>query len=617
LDLATEAERSALLRELITLEVELRRCTGERADPQGYRERFPEDYKLINEAFEESLSYRRSTGSFGRDIGPPLVLEADTLSFPRRSPAEGSGLVDSGPHAGGNLGPYQLLEHLGEGGMGRVYKARHRWLKRIVALKVIRDDIADDVVVIKRFRREVEAVGRLSHPNIVLALDAGVDGDKHFMVMEYVEGSSLSRIIQERGPLPVTSASDCIRQAALGLRHVHEHAMVHRDIKPANLLMAQGSVVKVADLGLARLYESGRLTRTLTQDGSLIGTPDYLAPEQAVTPHVADIRADIYSLGCTFYYLLTGRPPFPGGSYLEKIVKHRECEPEPIERHRAEMPPAVCEIVRKMMAKRPEDRYQTPDQIIEAIGPYCQDAEPQHGRQGWPGVITRELPLGLGEPPPSRASSRRGPFASNWSIGLWTICLAGSLIVGLPLPRDSSRKPTPLGPDSQHNKPMRDQVAPQPTVNPSSKVLPQDRGSHQVPSPRYGTGPSTSGAWVHERDATADVRKMIEKRWYYKLSGPAGLRYFVVGTDVTLDHAKLQDDALTITLKVEESNRGIGLLNLDGLAELEFTSASGKAGVTKITDNYLLKDFDGPGTLVVKIYDVKSLKKPVHRPRKP
>jgi serine/threonine protein kinase len=602
---AAAADRAALLGELVALERELRRCRGERVDPQEYRDRFPEDRQLVHEAFGASSSSRSSEGPGGA-IGPTLVLEAAPPPDPRRIPPEGSGVADSGPHAGGNLGPYQPLELLGEGGMGRVYKARHRWLKRIVALKIIREDIADGVDAIRRFRREIEAVGRLAHPNIVLALDAGVVDGKHFMVMEYVDGISLSRLVQDRGPLPVEWACDCIRQAALGLRHVHEHSLVHRDIKPANLLMTQGSMVKVADLGLARLHESGRLTRTLTQDGSLIGTPDYLAPEQAATPHLADIRADIYSLGCTFYYLLAGRPPFSGGSYLEKLVRHRECEPEPIERHRADVPPTVCQIVHKMMAKRPEDRYQAPAEVVEAIGPDRHDAGPHHGRPVWPGVVTLDLPIGLGGPAPSRTPSRRGPFASSWLVGTWTMCLAGLMIAGLLLLRGPGRSSTLPGPDSRRDQPGLDQVTSVPTRKPSG-ISPQDRGGKRDPSPTSGAGPSNPGARAREREVTADVRKRIENGQYYKLSGPAGLRYFVVGTDVVLDHAQLQGDALSITLKVKKSNRGIELLNLGGLAELEFTPDGARARLIKVPGADQTINFDRPGTLVVRIQDVSVL----------
>jgi serine/threonine protein kinase len=567
LDAAAAVERPALLRALIVLELELRRGRGEPVDPQEYQERFPKDREVINEALEASSSSGSASES-ARGTSGARLLETDPAPDPGPISPEGSGLADSAPGAGGNLGSYQLLEYLGQGGMGRVYKARHRWLKRIVALKVIREEFADDADAIQRFRREVEAVGQLAHPNIVLAFDADVVDGKHFLVMEYVDGINLLRMVQESGPLPVTAACDCIRQAALGLRHVHEHALVHRDIKPANLLITQGSVVKVADLGLARLHESGPLARTLTQDGSLIGTPDYLAPEQADKPHLADIRADIYSLGCTFYYLLTGRPPFPGGSYPEKLIRHRECEPEPIQRHRADMPPAVGQIVRKMMAKRPEDRYQAPDEVVAAIGPYCQDPGPRPEERSWPGVITREPPLELGEP--ARApSTRHGPFASRRLVGTGTVCLAGSMLAGLLLLRGSARIPSPPGPDSPHNQALSD------------------------------------------RDVTADVRKIIVDQHYYKLSGLAGLRYFVVGTDVVLDHARRKGDALTITLQVKESHRGIGLRNLDGLAELEFTPNGGKAEVTRITDDDQIVNFDSSGTLAVQIQDVKSLAKPV------
>jgi serine/threonine protein kinase/WD40 repeat protein len=269
------------------------------------------------------------------------------------------------------LGSYVLLEQVGSGGMGEVFKARNRKLGRVAALKVIRRERLADDAAVRRFHREIRAAAQLTHPNIVLAYDADQVGGTHFFVMEFVEGQDLGRLIKQRGPLPVATACDCVRQAALGLQHAHERGLVHRDIKPHNLLLTRHGVVKVLDLGLARLNATaeGEASTTVTHEGMVMGTPDYMAPEQAEESHAVDIRADLYSLGCTLYYLLSGQVPFPGGSLLQKLRRHQSEEPMPIEYLRPDVPAAVAAVVRTLMAKRPEDRYQTPAELAAALNP--------------------------------------------------------------------------------------------------------------------------------------------------------------------------------------------------------------------------------------------------------
>jgi serine/threonine protein kinase len=290
---------------------------------------------------------------------------------------------------------YEILGELGRGGMGVVYQARHHADGRLVAIKVIRKDRLQDEDAVRRFRREAQATARASHPNIVSVLDSDQGGDTHYLVMEYVEGINLQRLVDERGPLPVDQACELVRQAALALQHAHEQALVHRDIKPSNLMVTgPGSggnqqpssltsnpqpltpVLKLLDLGVARLLPPpgggpGESLSTLTQGGSVIGTADYIAPEQLEDPHGADIRADLYSLGCTFFYLLTGQVPFPGGSLISKLDKQRWQSPPSIAELRGDLPATVARIVQKLMAKQPADRYQTPAelvQILEALG---------------------------------------------------------------------------------------------------------------------------------------------------------------------------------------------------------------------------------------------------------
>ncbi len=269
------------------------------------------------------------------------------------------------------LGPFLLLERLGEGGMGQVFKARHRKLGRLVALKVIRKERLSHPDAVRRFRREIQAAAQLSHPNIVLALDADEHEGTHFFAMEYVQGTDLAKHVKQVGPLPVAQAWEYVRQTALGLQHAFERGLVHRDIKPHNLLlMPQTGTVKVLDMGLARLRSESpdeASCTALTAEGTMMGTPDYVAPEQAMDARSADIRADLYSLGCTFYFLLTGRVPFPGGSLMEKLFRHQNEQPRPVRDYRPDVPPPVAAVVHRLLAKRPADRFQTPAELIAAL----------------------------------------------------------------------------------------------------------------------------------------------------------------------------------------------------------------------------------------------------------
>jgi serine/threonine-protein kinase len=281
------------------------------------------------------------------------------------------------------IGPYLVLDRIGEGGMGQVYKARHRHMGRVVALKVIRKEKLRSPEAVQRFYQEVQAAAQLHHPNIVLAYDAGPAGNGHYLSMEYVEGIDLSRLVKESGPLPVSQACDYVRQAALGLEHAHECGLVHRDIKPANLLVTRaakpgassttgtGAVVKILDMGLARLRTRGENEKALTQLGAVIGTPDYIAPEQALDSHAADIRADVYSLGCTLYYLLSGRPPFNGTSLTEILLKHQMEEPTPLEQLCPDLPTGLPAVLGRLMAKRPSERFQTPGEVATALECFC------------------------------------------------------------------------------------------------------------------------------------------------------------------------------------------------------------------------------------------------------
>ena len=216
-----------------------------------------------------------------------------------------------GRHKGFFLGKYKLLDHLGTGGMSSVYLAEHVLMQRRVAIKVLPKDRVDDSSYLARFHREAQAAAALDHHNIVRAYDVDNDGNNHYFVMEYVDGRDLQRIVKEDGPLSYVAAAEYIRQAAEGLAHAHQAGLIHRDVKPANLLVDQKNVVKVLDLGLARFTDESKASLTVAFDENVLGTADYLAPEQALNSHGVDARADIYGLGCSMYFLLTGHPPFP------------------------------------------------------------------------------------------------------------------------------------------------------------------------------------------------------------------------------------------------------------------------------------------------------------------
>jgi serine/threonine-protein kinase len=283
------------------------------------------------------------------------------------------------------LGAYVLLDKLGRGGMGEVYKARHRRLDRVVALKTIRPDRLDRPELVARFQREARLTARLHHPNLVLVYDADEVNGKHFFTMEFVDGETAAQRLARSAPLPVAMACDIARQAALGLQHAHERDLVHRDVKPSNLLIATGAgAVKVLDLGLAFLSDAfaAHDAEALTSSGELMGTADYMAPEQSFDAHKIDTRADIYSLGCTLYHLLAARPPFPGGSFAQKVVRHREQTPRPVESLRTEVPTALGDVIRRLMARAPEERPNNPAAAAALLAPFCHPAIDGVGERG-------------------------------------------------------------------------------------------------------------------------------------------------------------------------------------------------------------------------------------------
>jgi CheY-like chemotaxis protein len=320
--------------------------------------------------------YQPVTGAGG---GPPATqVPADLIDHPR----------------------YEVLEFLGSGGMGTVYSALHRLMDRLVAIKVIHAHLVTNPTMVDRFRREVRAAASLDHPNIVPAYDADQAGNTNFLVMKFVAGVPLDRVVAERGPLPVAEACGYARQAALGLQHAFERGMVHRDIKPHNLMVRPDGRVKILDFGLARFVSevglppadstdfavgpppgpptvhkaptvpSRRLASGLTAGYIGLGTADYMAPEEWIDARRADIRADIYSLGCTLYHLLAGKPPCADVETAAKYECHQAAPPPPLDRFRPDVPPELVAVLNRMMAHDPTGRFQTPVEVAAALGPF-------------------------------------------------------------------------------------------------------------------------------------------------------------------------------------------------------------------------------------------------------
>ena len=279
----------------------------------------------------------------------------------------------------GQLGEYRLLRKLGAGGMGVVYQALHVELDRIVAIKVVHPERVADDEAVSRFRREIKAVGRLDHPHIVRALDARKIGPSHLLIMEYVDGETLHEVVDRLGPLPVAAACEAVRQAASGLAYAHEHGLIHRDIKPSNLMLSREGVVKILDLGLARFaLPQAAASAATTTVGLVMGTPDYMAPEQVSDSHTADAKSDVYSLGCVLYRLLSGRAPFEDARHetpMQKMAAQLHEATPPLADARADLPPALVDLVGRMLHKEPAKRIATAQEVAAALAPFARDAD--------------------------------------------------------------------------------------------------------------------------------------------------------------------------------------------------------------------------------------------------
>ncbi len=340
--------------ELIAAEYQARHRWGDRPGHDEFAARFPDTDGLAEELQRCDAELAAS----------PAPFQAETVVS-----GASSGAAPAPPAYPRPFGDYELLREIGHGGMGVVYQARQRRLDRLVALKIIRPERVGDATTLQRFDREIKAAARLAHPHIVTIYDAGEVSGLPYFAMEFIEGMNLSALVAERGPLPVPLACEYARQTAVGLQHIFERGLVHRDIKPSNLIVSRDGLLKVLDLGVARSFTgvASEAPPTLTPTDALLGTPDFVSPEQAEDPRRADIRADLYSLGCTLYFLLSAKVPFPGGTPLQKFDRHRWATPVPVQERRPQIPFDAVQVVARLMARRPEDRYQTPAEAVKAL----------------------------------------------------------------------------------------------------------------------------------------------------------------------------------------------------------------------------------------------------------
>lgn len=340
--------------------------------------------RLRAESFRLQLSEKGQTPQTPRDFAKALVAEGLLTKF------QADKLLAGRWRGFMIAGKYRLLDRLGAGGMGAVYLCEHLLMGRRVALKVLPLEQANDEASLARFYREARAVARLDHPNIVRAHDIDHEDKLHFIVLEYIDGCNLHDFVKRNGTLSPARAAHYIRQAAMGLQNAHEGGLVHRDIKPGNLLLDRQGTVKVLDMGLARFFDDdgGAFVKQF-EEGFIIGTADYLAPEQTIDNRV-DIRADIYSLGGTLYYLLAGQSPFQSGSVHQKMIWHQVRQPKPIRVQRPDVPEGLARLMERMLAKEPRRRFQTPAEVAVALTdfvpanvplPLPEEMPPQMGSQ--------------------------------------------------------------------------------------------------------------------------------------------------------------------------------------------------------------------------------------------
>jgi serine/threonine protein kinase len=402
------------------------------------------------------------------------------------------------------IGKYKVLERLGAGGMGQVFLCEHKLMRRRVAVKVLPTAKADDPSSLERFYREARCVAALDHPNIVRAYDIDQDEKLHFLVMEYVDGSSLQEIIKKVGPLSVERAAHYLRQSAVGLQHAHDSAgLVHRDIKPGNILIDRTGVVKILDMGLARFFHDEEDILTKKYDENVLGTADYLAPEQALDSHGVDIRADIYSLGATFYFCLTGKTPFTDGTVAQKLIWHQTRQPKSIRQIRTEVPEELASLIERMMAKDPAQRPQTPHEVAEALAPFTQTPIGPPPEEEMPRLSPAALGLTASDSNsavPTAAASSGAPSSGhrkNWQV-----------------PSSGSSRPAPNSPAPRPNSPSSASPASPPPKLSRPTPPPSGRGTiaPTVAAPTKAAAPQARRTTTPQPQPAAEEEGVVWER---------------------------------------------------------------------------------------------------------
>jgi serine/threonine protein kinase len=407
------------------------------------------------EADKSRLDYMASVGEDAskatvQDWGKHLVQSKQATLFQVSAAA-------TGRPAKLRLGDYFLLDKLASGGMGDVYKGLDRKSGRVAVVKVLPAAAAEDRELVQRFEREIRLLSNIEHPNIVGAFSAGEADGAHFLAMEFVDGFDLGRIVKLRGPMAVEDAVECIRQAAVALGYAHEKGVIHRDVKPSNLMLDQQGMVKILDLGLARVLHNDD---GLTSTGSVLGSIDYMAPEQGNDSKLADHRADLYALGCTLFYLLTGRLVFEGKNISQKLLAHQDSAPPLLRAACPDAPPKLEQLFLKMLAKDPANRPKKMADLVAALtkivrdlpdpdlmrylkGSTPRDHTPKAYGSTLPVAIPRPAPAVVIPAPitpapplrrravPTRAPGRHGPSWRAWTGGVAAVCLATALLAAL------------------------------------------------------------------------------------------------------------------------------------------------------------------------------------------
>ena len=399
-------------------------------------------------------------GSLGAEFAPPFIDETvfssrfDVTSLSEDAQADVGAIIEEAlaipvhDQLPDRLGPYEILEFIGHGGMGSVYRAHHTYLDKEVAIKVLPEGSSTSAELVARFQREVKVASRLSHPNLVTATDAGTEHGFHYFAMEYVEGTDASQFVANHSALPVAEACEIARQTAVGLQSLHESGLIHRDVKPSNIRVTVDGVVKVLDLGLSRHLPGFAEVGDATAANHVMGTHNYMSPEQIQSQQDIDQRSDIYSLGCTLYYLLTGRTPFvrdPKSNVVATLVAHCMQDIEPIRNLRQEIPEELERLIARMLARPRDERFASADEVAAALAPFASganlDALPQCSSVGDEACqVTRNLladpevetrPNTSRRPVASRTKPKRRRVVLAWTLGTCVVCASAFVLASL------------------------------------------------------------------------------------------------------------------------------------------------------------------------------------------